>query len=75
MTAPITQVGKQFQQEWTTQLEPAAILAACHGSGSTWRARLPNPVLTIQRFFVQVLTGNTACTPLRHPTVSDGVKM
>jgi hypothetical protein len=68
MTATITQVVKQFQQEWTTQLEPAAILAACHGIDYTWRVRLLNPVLTIQLFFVQVLNGNTACTHLRHLT-------
>ena len=68
MTATITQVVKQFQQKWTTQLEPAAILAACHGVGYTWRDRLLNPVITIQLFFVQVLNGNTACTHLRHLT-------
>jgi hypothetical protein len=32
MTGTITQIVKQFQQEWTTQLEPAAILAC----GSIW---------------------------------------
>lgn len=68
MTATITQVVKQFKQEWTTQLEPAAILAACHAIGYAWRDRLLNPVITIQLFFVQVLNGNTACTHLRHLT-------
>lgn len=68
MIATITQVVTQFQHEWTTQLEPAAILAACHGVGSTWRNRILNPVITMQLFFVQVLNGNTACTHLRHLT-------
>jgi hypothetical protein len=68
MSATLTQVVKQFQQEWTTQIEPAAILAACHGMGYTWRDRLLNPVLTMELFFVQVLNGNTACTHLRHLT-------
>jgi hypothetical protein len=68
MTATITQVVKQFQQEWTTQLAPAAILGACHRIGYTWRDRLLNPVITIQLFFVHVLNGNTACTHLRHLT-------
>ena len=32
MTATITQVVKQFQQDWTNQLEPDAILTACRGA-------------------------------------------
>lgn len=63
MTATITQVVKQFQQEWTMQLEPAAILAACHAIGYTWRDRLLNPVITIQLFFVQVGLQPTSLSP------------
>ena len=29
MTATLTQVVKQFQQDWTSRLEPDAILTAC----------------------------------------------
>jgi hypothetical protein len=29
MTATLTQVIKQFPQDWTSQLEPEAILTAC----------------------------------------------
>lgn len=31
MTATITQVVKPLQQDWTNQLAPEAILAACRG--------------------------------------------
>jgi hypothetical protein len=68
MTATITQVVKQFQQDWTSQLEPDAILTACRGAAHQWRERLLDPVTTIQLFFVQILHGNTACTHLRHLT-------
>ena len=68
MTATLTQVVKQFQQDWTSQLEPDAILTAGHGAAHQWRERLLDPVTTIQLFFVQILHGNTACTHLRHLT-------
>ena len=68
MTATLTQVVKQFQQDWTSQLEPDAILTACRGVAYRWRERTLDPVTTIQLFFVQILHGNTACTHLRHLT-------
>ena len=68
MTATLTQVVKQFQQDWTGQLEPEAILTACRGVAYRWRERTLDPVTTIQLFFVQILHGNTACTHLRHLT-------
>jgi len=68
MTATITQVVKQFQQDWTNQLEPDAILTACRGAAYRWRERTLDPVTTTQLFFVQILHGNTACTHLRHLT-------
>jgi len=66
MTATVTQVVKQFQQDWTGQLEPDAILTSCRGVAYRWRERTLDPVTTIQLFFVQILHGNTACTHLRH---------
>src|SRR5215813_2871460 len=66
MPATVSQVVKQFQQDWTRQLEPDAIRSACRDIGHQWRQRLLDPVVTIQLFFVQILHGNTACTPLRH---------
>ena len=39
MTATLTQVVKQFQQDWTGQLEPEAILMACRGVAYRWRER------------------------------------
>ena len=71
MTATLTQVVKQFQQDWTGQLEPEAILTACRGVAYRWRERTLDPVTTIQLFFVQILHGNTACTHLRHLTKLD----
>ena len=68
MTATLTQVVKQFRQDWTSQLEPEAIVTACRGVAYRWRERALDPVMTIQVFFVQILHGNTACTHLRHLT-------
>ena len=59
MPAILTQVVKQFQQEWTTQLEPAAILSACQDVGYAWRDRCLDPVTTTPLFFVQVVNGAT----------------
>ncbi len=68
MTATLTQVVKQFQQDWTNQLAPEAIRTACRDSAYRWRERTLDPVTTIQLFCVQILHGNTACTHLRHLT-------
>jgi hypothetical protein len=71
MPATLTQVVKQFQQDWTAQLEPDAILKVCQDVGYEWRDRCLDPVTTMQLFFVQVVNGNTACTHLRHLTKLD----
>jgi hypothetical protein len=68
MTATLTQIVRQFQQDWTGQLAPDAILTACRDAAYQWRERTRNPVTTIQLFLVQILHGNTACTHLRHLT-------
>ena len=65
MPPTITEVVKQFKQDWTAQLEPNAILAACRRAGYKWRERCLNPTVTMHFFFVQILHGNTACTHLR----------
>jgi hypothetical protein len=44
MTATLTQVVKQFQQDWTGQLEPDAILTACRDVAYRWRERMLDPV-------------------------------
>jgi hypothetical protein len=66
MPATVSHVVKQFQHDWTRQLEPDAIRSACHDSGYQWRQRLLDPVVTMPRLFVQLLHGHTACTHLRH---------
>jgi hypothetical protein len=68
MAGTISNVVKQFKRDWTSQLEPSAILAACQEAGHEFRDRVLSPVVTIQCFFVQILNGNTACTHLRHLT-------
>jgi hypothetical protein len=68
MPATLTQVVKQFHQDWTAQREPDAILQVCHDVGYAWRERCLDPVTTTQVFFVQVVHGNTAWTHLRHLT-------
>ena len=68
MIITLPQVVSQFQQKWTTQLEPEAILAICHDLGYQWRERCLDPVTTLHLFFVQVANGNTACHHLRHLT-------
>ncbi len=71
MPTALTQVVKQFQQDWTAQLEPDAILTACQDIGYEWRDRCLDPVTTTQLFLVQVVNGNTSCTHLRHLTKLD----
>jgi len=58
----ITEIVKQFKQNWTEKLNPKKIANACRDSGMTWIESMLNPVVTIQVFFLQVLQGNTACT-------------
>ena len=64
----ISGIVKQFKQDWTEELSPSHIAAACRDSGMTWIESLLNPVTTIQIFLVQILHGNTACSELPHVT-------
>ena len=62
----ITEIVKQFKQNWTEELNPENIASACHDCGLHWIESMLNPVVAIQLFFLQILNGNTACTDLRH---------
>ena len=67
MIATLTQTLQRLTTEWTAQLQPDAIQAACDAVGYTaWRDRLLNPVVTVQVFLLQMLHGNTACRHLPH---------
>jgi hypothetical protein len=67
MVASVTAVLSRFKTEWTTQLQPEAIIGAHEEAGYTsWRDRVLTPVTTIQLFLLQSLHGNTACTHLPH---------
>lgn len=64
----ITDVLRQFKQNWTEELSPDAIERACRDSGMRWRRSALNPVVVVQVFFVQILHGNTAIEHLSHLT-------
>lgn len=64
----ITDVVRQFKQNWTEELCPDAITQACRDAGMKWYESALNPVVTIQIFFVQILHGNTAMEHLTHLT-------
>lgn len=61
----ITEIVKQFQQNWTEELNADSITVACRDCEMTWINSMLNPVVTIQLFFLQILHGNTACTDMR----------
>ena len=64
----ITEVVRQFKQNWTRELNAQAIAQACRDAGMRWNESMLNPVVTIQLFFLQVLHGNTAIEHLKHLT-------
>ncbi len=57
----ITEIVKQFKQNWTEELNAKSIEKACRDSGMNWLDSMLNPVVTLQIFFLQVLHGNTSC--------------
>jgi hypothetical protein len=61
MFANVPQIVRQFKRTWTSELDDAAILAACRESGHRWRERKLGPVMTIQLFLLQILHGNVPC--------------
>lgn len=62
----ITDVVRQFKQNWINELSAEAIEQACLDAGMKWNDSLLNPIVTVQLFFLQILHGNTACTHLPH---------
>jgi hypothetical protein len=62
----ISDVIRNFKQNWTEELSATAISQACREAGMSWRNTTLNPITTIQIFFLQVLHGNTACEHLSH---------
>ena len=71
MPAPLTPGVQQLQQAWTAQLAPHTLLTVGQDISDEWRERCLEPVTTLEVFFVQVVHGHTACTPLRHLTKLD----
>jgi len=62
----ITEIVRQFKQNWTEELSEQSIANACRDSGMTWIKSLLDPIVTVQIFMVQILHGNTACQHLPH---------
>ena len=56
----ITEIVKQFKENWTEEINPVNIEQACRDSGMTWIDSMLNPVVTIQLFFLQ------SCMAIRH---------
>ena len=57
----VTQIVKQFKQNWIKELDDDSIAQACRDAGMTWLDSMLNPVVTVQIFLIQILHGNTAC--------------
>ncbi len=67
MVESIMTVLERLKTDWATELQPAALQAACVDVGYTqWRDRVLNPVVTVQLFLLQILHRNTACRHLPH---------
>ena len=62
----ISEILRQFKQEWARQLDDQHLLAACQAVKFTWRDRILPPVYTIKLFLLQILWGNTACDHVPH---------
>jgi len=57
----IARVVKQFQQNWAWELDEGAVRQAFRDVGHQWRERKLDPVTTVRLFFLQIVSGNTAC--------------
>jgi hypothetical protein len=67
MIPGITAVLTRLRTEGAAQLPSDAMLAVCREAGyPSWRDRVLTPVLTLQRFLLQMLHGHTACSHLPH---------
>jgi hypothetical protein len=66
MIRNISEVVRQFKQNWTSQLDDQAIGEVCREVGMTWRQTILTPIVTIKVFCLQILHGNTACEGMRH---------
>ena len=62
----LSEVVRQFKQDWTSELDDEAIAEVCREEGMRWRQTILTPIITIKVFFLQILHGNTACEALRH---------
>ena len=62
----VTEALRHIKAELAALLDAPTMLALCREVGYQWRARLLDPVTTVQLFILQILHGNTACRHLPH---------
>jgi hypothetical protein len=76
MVPDVTTIHQRFTTEWAALQQPEAIPAACSEVGYlVWRHRVLTPVTTMQPILLQILHGNTACSPLSHGRFHAGTGM
>ena len=62
----INQALRSVKEDLAKLLEPESIFSICREAGHKWRKSRLNPAVLIHLFVMQILSGNTACTHLRH---------
>ena len=63
----------RVKQDLSKHLPESSILQAAGDAGHKWRKRILDPVITVQRFVLQVLRFNTALTHVRSSGGPDDV--
>jgi hypothetical protein len=64
MVPTLVSALRQIRDDLASLLEPLALSDLCRSLACRGRERLLDPVTTIPLFILQILHGNTACTPL-----------
>ena len=54
---------RMVKEDLADLLEPESIFGICGEVGHKWRKSLLNPATLIHLFVMQILSGNTACSP------------
>jgi hypothetical protein len=63
MVGMVTEALRHLKADLAVLLEAPTIVALCREVGDPWRSRLLDPVTTVHLFLLQILQGNTACSP------------
>lgn len=57
---------RRVKDDLARLLDPESVFEVCRDSGHKWRMSRLNPAVLIHLFVMQILSGNSACTNLRH---------